>query len=157
MGIEIERKFLARNDAWRSVAGEGEYCCQGYLNKSMDRTVRVRIMGGRGFLTIKGPSKGMSRSEFDYEIPLDDASQMLKELADPPLIEKCRYHIDFGGLCWSVDEFMGQNEGLILIELELESESQAFDLPDWAGQEVSGDVRYYNSRLAIIPYCDWKK
>ncbi|WP_189414991.1 CYTH domain-containing protein [Cellvibrio zantedeschiae] len=152
MAIEIERKFLVVNDSWRSAIAV--YFCQGYLNRSKERTVRIRVAGDQGFLTIKGASKGASRTEFEYEIPLADAKQMLA-LCDGPLIEKYRRKISFAGMLWEVDEFLGDNQGLVVAEIELESEEQAFEKPDWLGEEVTQDVRYYNSNLSVNPFKSW--
>lgn len=152
MAIEIERKFLVSSDAWRSAPAA--YFCQGYLNPSKERTVRVRVAGEQGFLTIKGKNTGASRAEFEYEIPVADAKQLLA-LCEGPLIEKYRRKIDFGGVLWEVDEFLGDNQGLVVAEVELESEQQVFVKPDWLGDEVTHDPRYYNSNLSVHPYSSW--
>jgi len=152
MGIEIERKFLVTGAGWRQ--GAGTPYSQGYLNRDAQRTVRVRIAGERAFLTVKGISKGATRSEFEYAIPAGDARQLL-ELADGPVIEKVRRIVEHAGSRWEVDEFFGDNAGLVVAELELESEAQAFERPEWLGREVTGDSRYYNSSLAAHPYKDW--
>ncbi len=152
MGLEIERKFLVRGDAWRQ--GEARYLCQAYLNRDPGRTVRVRVDGEQGFLTIKGRSVGATRSEFEYAIPLADA-QALLALADGPCIEKLRHRVAMGELVWEVDEFLGANAGLVVAEIELEREDQPFDRPDWLGEEVSQDPRYFNSALAARPYSSW--
>ncbi|MDJ0708095.1 MAG: CYTH domain-containing protein [Leptolyngbyaceae cyanobacterium MO_188.B28] len=153
MGQEIERKYLVEGDEWRSLA-VGQLYRQGYL-PTEECTVRVRVIGKKGFLTIKGPSTGISRSEFEYEIPTQDALDMMDSLCVGPLIEKMRYRIERNGLIWEVDEFMGENEGLIMAEVELEEEDQVIDLPDWIGEEVSGDPRYFNSSLAKFPFTHW--
>jgi len=153
MATEIERKFLVRNDHWRTPSGV-RYS-QGYLNRDRERTVRVRIAGVRGFLTIKGRSVGASRAEFEYEIPLADA-QALLALCDGPLVEKIRHLVPHAGMSWEVDEFLGDNAGLVVAEIELSSEDQAFEHPDWLGEEVTTDPRYYNSSLATHPYRDWR-
>ncbi len=153
MAKEIERKFLVRSDEWRSLAQPTRYR-QGYLSSVKERVVRVRTIGDRGFLTIKGINKGLTRLEFEYDVPLDDAVALL-ELCEEPIIEKDRSKISFGGLIWEVDEFFGDNAGLIVAEVELEDESQAFDKPPWVGQEVSGDPRYFNSNLIKKPYTSW--
>jgi adenylate cyclase len=152
MGIEIERKFLVSGDGWRQ--GEGARYSQGYLNRDAQRTVRVRIAGERAFLTVKGISKGATRSEFEYAIPTSDARQLL-QLADGPVIEKIRRIVVHEGSRWEVDEFLGDNKGLVVAELELESEDQPFARPDWLGREVTDDARYYNSSLAAHPFKDW--
>ncbi|HIK56681.1 MAG TPA: CYTH domain-containing protein [Synechococcales cyanobacterium M55_K2018_004] len=154
MAVEIERKFLVVGDAWRSL-GSGTVYRQGYLNTEKERTVRVRVAGDRGFLTIKGVSEGIARSEFEYPIPLEDANELLDHLCDRPLVEKVRYRIPWGELVWEVDEFLGENAGLILAEIELPDASYPLELPDWIGEEVSHDPRYYNSALAKNPFCNW--
>jgi adenylate cyclase len=153
MGKEIERKFLIKNDSWRSV--EGTKYRQGYLNSVKERTVRVRTIDDKGFLTVKGITIGATRLEYEYEVPASDADEMLTELCEKPLIEKKRYKIPFAGFTFEVDEFFGENEGLIVAEVELESEDQAFDKPEWLGEEVSGDPRYFNSNLIKHPYTKW--
>jgi adenylate cyclase len=156
MNKEIERKFLVRSDHWQALAGEGLFCEQGYLASSADGvTVRVRRMGGRGFLTIKGPTEGISRTEMEYEIPEADAEAMIKNLCGGRMISKTRALINFGGFIWEIDVFAGANEGLVLAEIELESEDQSFETPDWLGEEVSHDARYFNSSLAKNPYRNW--
>ena len=154
MGIEIERKFLVTGDGWRQ--GAGLAYAQGYLNRDPQRTVRVRIAGGMAFLTVKGASKGATRAEFEYAIPVDDAAQLL-ELSDGPVVRKVRRVIEHAGSTWEVDEFEGDNAGLVLAEVELESEGQAYAKPEWLGREVTGDPRYYNSSLAANPYSRWRE
>lgn len=153
MAIEIERKFLVTGDAWRS--GHATRYRQGYLNRDKERTVRVRIAADKAFLTIKGISSGASRAEFEYEIPVADAEQLLL-LCDGPLIEKTRYVIAHEGMTWEVDEFHGSNDGLVVAEIELQSETQDFSKPAWVGLEVTHEKRYFNSSLAITPYSTWK-
>ncbi len=150
MGTEIERKFLVTGDAWRT-ANPGVLYRQGYLCTG-SATVRVRTAGDRGFLTVKGPARGIARSEFEYPIPLADAEAMLKELAEKPLVEKYRHTVFHAGLMWVVDEFLGANQGLILAEVELEREDQPLEKPSWAGREVSDDPRYRNASLVRRPY-----
>ena len=152
MAIEIERKFLVVGEAWRTAPAV--YFCQGYLNRSKERTVRVRVAGELGYLTIKGATIGASRAEFEYEIPLEDAKQLLT-LCDGPLIEKYRRTINYEGMLWELDEFLGENQGLVVAEIELESESQVFAKPDWVGVEVTADARYYNSNLSVHPFSKW--
>ena len=154
MGKEIERKYLIDNDSWREGAYGTTYR-QGYLSTVKERTVRVRTINEKGFLTIKGITIGATRMEFEYEIPAAEATEMLDELCEKPIIEKTRYKIPHAGLTWEVDEFAGVNQGLIVAEVELESEAQAIDLPPWAGKEVSGDPRYYNANLIAHPYTTW--
>jgi adenylate cyclase len=153
MAKEIERKFLVNGDNWRQL-GEGSLYRQGYI-ASQGATVRVRIAGNQGYLTIKGPTVNFSRSEFEYPIPLADAEEMLDTLCDRPLIEKTRYKIEWAGLVWEVDEFAGANQGLILAEVELTDEAQQVEIPNWIGTEVTGDVRYYNSYLVKHPFLEW--
>lgn len=154
MAREIERKFLVKGNAWRNLA-PGVLFRQGYLNDAKERTVRIRTMGDRAVLTVKGPNHGIERAEFEYEIPFADCSLMLDTLALRPLIEKTRYRIPFKGFVWEVDEFHGANDGLIVAEIELPSADTFFEKPDWVGEEVSGDVRYYNSSLISRPFSTW--
>jgi len=156
MGKEIEKKFLILNDDWRDL-GTGKPYCQGYLNSEKGRTVRVRTINERGILTIKGPSVGATRLEYEYDIPLNEALEMLKELCHKPLIEKDRYKIPFEGFIWEVDVFKGENEGLVFAEIELSYEGQKFTKPAWVGKEVTGDSRYYNANLARNPFSNWKE
>ena len=155
MGIEIERKFLLTGSQWKELAPGTPYR-QGYLNSTKERTVRVRTIADKGFLTIKGVSVGATRVEYEYEIPHKDADALLNELCEKPLIEKNRYKIAHHGFTWEVDEFFGENDGLVVAEIELESEDQSFDKPEWVGEEVTGDPRYYNSSLIKEPYAQWR-
>lgn len=156
MAKEIERKFLVLDDAWkRGVAGVSYR--QGYLSTVKERTVRVRTVGGKGFLTIKGVTVGVTRSEFEYTIPTADADALLNDLCEKPLIEKTRYKIQHAGLIWEIDEFFGENQGLVVAEVELNDEHQAIDRPTWVGKEVSGDPRYFNSNLIKTPFTQWKQ
>jgi CYTH domain-containing protein len=152
MGKEIERKFMVQEGPWRNV--QGTRYCQGYLNSAKERNVRVRTMEDKAYLTIKGIAIGASRMEFEYEIPLQDANELL-EICEKPLIEKTRYKVQEGGFVWEVDEFSGENQGLIVVEVELESEDQDFPKPDWVREEVTGDPRYFNSNLIKNPYTNW--
>lgn len=154
MGKEIERKFLVKGDAWRKLA-DGVMYRQGYLNSAKERTVRIRTVGNKAFLTIKGITVGATRVEYEYEIPLNDCNFMLDNLAEKPLIEKKRYKIPVGDVVWEIDEFFGDNKGLIVAEVELKSEDQKFDKPDWVGEEVTGDPRYFNSNLIKKPFTTW--
>jgi len=154
MGKEIERKFLITGDSWRSLA-KGTHYRQGYLNSAKERTVRIRTIDNKAFLTVKGITVGATRSEYEYEIPLADCTAMLDALAERPIIEKKRYKIPHGGLTWEVDEFFGDNAGLVVAEVELASEDQTFERPGWIGQEVTGDPRYFNSNLIKHPYTAW--
>jgi len=154
VGIEIERKFLLKGDEWRSF-GKPVLYRQGYLSHSKERTIRVRMAGEKCYLTIKGISKGAKRMEYEYQIPGEDCRAMLNDLVEKPIIEKNRYRVEYKGLVFEIDEFFGENQGLILAEVELESEDQHIDLPDWVGKEVTHDPRYYNSNLALHPYTKW--
>jgi adenylate cyclase len=152
MGTEIERKFLPKGDRWKhAIDAPGMRIRQGYLAKARERTVRVRVKGDQAWITIKGIRTGVSRAEFEYPIPLDDANWMLDYLSEKPLIEKTRYVVNGHGCVFEIDEFHGENAGLVLVEVELTSEDQPVDLPDWVGQEVTQDNRYYNSNLASHP------
>lgn len=153
MATEIERKFLVLGDAWRT--GSGTRICQGYLNRDKTRTVRVRIAGEQAYLTVKGATQGNTRAEFEYEIPVQDAEQLLT-LCDGPTIDKVRRKITHGDHVWEVDEFLGLNAGLVVAEIELASEDEAFAKPAWVGREVSDDARYFNSQLATNPYGNWR-
>ncbi|MGZ3183807.1 MAG: CYTH domain-containing protein [Telluria sp.] len=154
MGVEIERKFLLVGDDWRKL-GTPVLLRQGYLSSLPDRVVRVRIEGARGTLTIKGRNAGATRAEFEYEIPLADANAMLDGLCEQPIIEKLRRRVRVSGHVWEIDEFMGVNEGLLLAEVELGAEDEAFVKPDWAGAEVTHDSRYFNSSLMHYPFSQW--
>jgi len=154
MGEEIERKFLVIGDGWRDAA-EGTAYRQGFLSTEPERTVRVRLAGSRGSITIKSKNIGARREEFEYEIPESDAQRMLDILCKRPLIEKVRYTLPVGRHIWEIDVFEGDNAGLVVAEIELDSEDEAFDKPDWAGNEVTGDPRYFNSNLVAKPYRAW--
>jgi CYTH domain-containing protein len=154
MSKEIERKFLVRGDAWRTLA-KGIMYRQGYLNSAKERTVRIRTADARAFLTIKGITVGATRAEYEYEIPFDDGKEMLNALAEKPLIEKRRYKIPSGSLTWEVDEFLGENAGLIIAEVELASEDQVLEKPSWVGDEVTEDPRYFNANLVKNPFSRW--
>lgn len=153
MAVEIERKFLVKNDFWKTEVTKALECRQGYMVSDGKRTVRVRTMGETGYLTVKGATTSISRMEFEYEIDKPDAAYMLM-LCDQ-LVEKTRHYIEHAGMTWELDVFGGANAGLVMAEIELESETQTFDLPDWAGEEVSGDERYFNSYLSRRPYSTW--
>jgi adenylate cyclase len=153
MGKEIERKYLVRDDCFKEL-GQGTLFRQGYLNSAKERVVRVRTMGDKAALTVKGVTVGATRLEFEYDIPLEDARQLL-ELCEQPLIEKTRYKVSANGLLWEIDEFHGVNQGLTVAECELEAEDQAVTKPEWVGEEVTGDPRYFNSNLIANPYTTW--
>jgi len=156
MAVEIERKFLIQGQEWREET-TGLIYRQGYISTQNGITVRVRLVGEQGYLTIKGKSVGSSRSEYEYPIPATDAQEMLNTLCDRPLIEKKRYKLEKGDLIWEIDEFFGENEGLIVAEVELLQEDQTVSLPSWIGDEVTHDSRYYNINLAKHPYRHWKE
>jgi len=154
MATEIERKFLIASDHWRPRVERSTFLQQGYLLSDAHSSVRVRISGEEAFLNIKSATVGVSRLEFEYPIPLADAQEMLDKLCHHRL-EKTRHLLRHEGHLWEIDEFHGANEGLIVAEVELTAVDEAYSLPDWAGEEVSGDIRYYNSRLAEQPYNSW--
>lgn len=154
MGLEIERKFLLKNEDWRSEIQESTTIKQGYLNTHIERTVRVRVKGNKGFLTIKGKTENVSRKEFEYEIPVEEAIAMIA-LCEQPVIEKTRNIIKQNGFTWEIDEFDGENKGLIVAEVELENEGQIIQLPNWIDEEVSNDPKYYNSSLLARPFKNW--
>ena len=154
MGTEIERKFRVRDDCWREGV-RGVYYRQGYLQAERERTVRVRLAGNTGWLTIKGETRGVTRSEFEYPIPPEDAAALLDELCDRPQIEKYRYRVEHDGHVWEIDEFLGDNAGLVIAEVELASADERFSRPPWLGEEVSDDPRYFNANLVRHPWRDW--
>ena len=154
MGVEIERKFLLQGDAWRGL-GQAVLLRQGYLSSARERVVRVRIEGEQAMLTIKGANVGATRGEWEYPIPLADAVELLDGVCEQPLIEKVRHRIEHAGMVWEVDEFLGANAGLVVAEIELASEDQPFEKPEWIGVEVSGDARYYNANLIRHPFSQW--
>lgn len=156
MATEIERKFRVEGEAWRQHVGTGKIYRQGYLSTDAERTVRVRVVGQQGYVTIKGKMVGVSRQEFEYTIPLDDATAMLEGLCLRPLIEKTRYRLPYAGLIWEIDEFSGENQGLIIAEVELADEHQRIQLPDWVGDEVTDDARYVNANLVMHPFSQWR-
>ena len=156
MGIEIERKFLMNPEKWEHLEKPvGEFYRQGYLLTDPTKTIRVRQTSEQGFLTIKGISVGATRKEFEYEIPLEEAKELLDQFSVAEL-SKIRYKISIGNHVWEVDEFSGKNAGLIVAEIELTSEDEDFEIPDWIGREVTGAEKYYNSNLVTEPYEDWK-
>jgi adenylate cyclase len=154
MGTEIERKFLVTGDAWRGQ-GTATAFRQGYLSTVKERTVRVRAAGDDAWLTIKGITRGASRTEFEYPIPVADAHAMLDELCERPIIEKTRHVVDVDGVTWEVDEFDGVNAGLVVAEVELTDADEDVALPDWVGDEVTDDPRYFNANLIANPYAEW--
>ena len=154
MAIEIERKFLVKDMSWQTGVG-GRVLLQGYICSEGHTVVRARVSSEQAWLTIKGPTTGCSRAEFEFEIPVTEASSLLKELAKDRMVRKTRYRINHGAHVWEVDVFAGKNAPLLLAEIELGSESEAFEKPPWVGLEVSDDPRYYNSYLAEHPYSTW--
>jgi adenylate cyclase len=154
--IEIERKFLVTSDAFKKEAFAQNKIAQGYLSSVPERTVRVRIKGDKGFLTIKGASNetGLSRFEWEKEIPVDEATALLK-LCEKGIIDKTRFEVKIGNHIFEVDEFYGENKGLIIAEVELKSETETFEKPVWLGKEVTNDIRYYNSYLSKNPFTNW--
>ena len=154
MAKEIERKFLVWDESFKLFSA-GVIYRQGYLNQDKERTVRVRVAGDQAFITIKGLTNGMERLEFEYAIPIEDGNELLESICIKPLIEKIRYNIESDGHLWEVDVFKGDNEGLIVAEVELQSAEEQVILPDWVGKEVTGDARYYNSNLVINPFKEW--
>lgn len=154
MAQEIERKFLVKDNSWRSNV-EGKAYRQGYLSTVKERTVRIRAAGDQAFITIKGVSSGATRSEYEYEIPVQDGNEMLDQLCERPLIEKTRYRIPYDDLVWEVDEFAGENRGLVLAEVELKDEGQEISPPRWIGREVTDDPRYFNVNLVEHPFSRW--
>jgi adenylate cyclase len=156
MASEIERKFLLRDDGWQRDAGPGVRIRQGYIVASEAASVRVRISGNQAWVNIKGATVGVSRAEFEYPVPLADAEQILEDLCIRPLIEKTRHLMDYAGHRWEIDVFEGENHGLMVAEIELDSENERFEKPPWVGEEVSMDPRYYNASLAKRPFRMWK-
>ncbi len=156
MAIEIERKFLVTNPNWKKDATSKLYQ-QGYLCSGDGPTVRVRIAGEKSYVTIKGKHKGISRLEFEYDIPMQEARVLLAEVCRQPIIEKRRYTKIIDGFIWEIDEFLGDNDGLILAEIELQEEQQEFPKPDWLGKDVSALHRYYNASLCHYPFKDWSE
>ena len=152
MPLEIERKYLVKGSDWKT--SNGKRYTQGYLNLDKERTVRIRIADRQAFLCVKGATKGATRKEFEYEIPARDAEELIK-ICDGSIIEKTRHHVLYKGLKWEIDEFLGDNEGLVIAEVELDSEDQVFEKPPWLGPEVTTDPRYFNSNLAVKPFCQW--
>ena len=147
---EIERKFLVTDDSWND-GSPGMRIAQGYLTLDQDRTVRVRLADENAWITVKGRTQGITRAEFEYAIPADDARDLL-EMCLPSVIDKTRHRIDFGGHVWEVDVFLGASDGLVLAEVEIDDESVSPELPPWVGAEVSGDPRYFNANLATTPF-----
>ncbi len=154
MAHEIERKFLLANQDWRALVTGSFVLKQGYLSTTPKSTVRLRVKSDKAMLTVKSKNTGIRRSEFEYEIPIRDAEEML-QLCQTPLIEKTRYTITIGKHIWEIDEFSGANSGLLVAEIELDAEEESFEKPAWVGEEVSTDARYYNSNLVAHPFTQW--
>jgi len=155
MAKEIERKFLVKNDLFK-LNVQGKFYSQAYLNSNENRTVRIRIVEDKAYLTIKGIANSFSRDEFEYAIPLEDAQEMMRNICEKPIIEKIRYRVTYANKLWEIDEFFGENKGLTVAEIELKSESESFEEPEWLGIEVTGKKEYYNSSLVENPYTKWK-
>ena len=154
MGVEIERKFLVKDSSYRQIA-KGVYYKQGYLNSNSSNTIRVRIIEQKAYITIKSMTKGISRLEYEYEIPFADASEIIDKLCNKPIIEKYRFKIQYEGFTWEVDEFLGDNAGLIMAEIELPNEDTLFAKPAFVGDDVSADERFYNCNLVVNPFKNW--
>lgn len=157
MAVEIERKFLVQNDDWRSHVYEQREIRQGYLANNDRCSVRVRISNQSANINVKSMTLGVSRAEYEYSIPVEEAHELLDTLCQKPLIEKIRYLVKYADKVWEIDEFAGDNQGLIVAEVELESEGELFKLPAWIGSEVSSLERYYNMRLTHYPFKDWRE
>ena len=157
MAKEIERKFLVKSDAYKTEAVKAKRITQGYLSSVPERTVRVRIKGDKGFITIKGigNESGATRFEWEKEIPVEDVKELLK-ICEPGIIDKTRYIVEVGDHIFEVDEFYGDNEGLVVAEVELHDENEEFEKPEWLGEEVTGDIKYFNAMLMKNPYKNWK-
>ena len=154
MALEIERKYLLKKDTWKSEASSKTKIVQGYLNSNPDRTVRIRIRNEIGYLTIKSKNKGSVRKEFEYEIPLHEAEELIL-LCEQPIIEKTRHLVSKGIHTWEIDIFEGENKGLEVAEIELSKENESFEIPDWIGKEVTLETKYYNSQLTENPFTSW--
>lgn len=155
MGVEIERKYLVTGQQWRQSVRRSIEISQGYLSTEADHTVRVRLTDQQGFLTIKGRATELVRPEFEYEIPADDAGELLEGFCGGRVLEKVRHEVEVGDHVWEIDEFGGANRGLVVAEVELEDAGESFEVPTWIGEEVTGQVRYYNSRLVEKPFTTW--
>lgn len=155
MGVEIERKYLVNKNIWeKTVKGDSHFIRQGYILTSPDKTIRIRLKDNKGYITLKGLSTGASRPEFEYGIPEEDAKELLDKFCTSG-ITKIRNKLVFNGKLWEVDEFSEDNEGLIIAEIELRSDEETFDLPEWIEKEVTGEEKYYNSNLSVHPFKKW--
>ncbi len=157
MAIEIEHKFLLANEKWRNHISRSATMRQGYLTSNSNSSVRVRISGEKAWLNIKSATAGNQRHEYEYEIPAHDADEIMNTLCRKPLIEKVRHYVVHDNHTWEIDAFSGENEGLIVAELELSKQNEEFTIPDWIGKEVTDDLRYYNNNLSKHPYHTWKE
>lgn len=156
MGVETEKKFLVHKDRWEKVKRQGSLYRQGYMLRDENKTIRIRLIEGKGgYLTIKGKTEGFSRPEYEYPVPEKDAEELLQNFCEAIVLKK-RYIVKVEDKVWEVDEFLGDNEGLMIAELELEDEKEIFHLPDWIDKEVTEDPRYYNSQLSVNPFKNWK-
>ena len=156
MAIEIEHKFLLKNDTWREQVSHSVRYCQGYLSALPTCSIRVRISDKQAWLNIKSATLGTQRLEYEYEIPVNDANELLSELCKKPIIEKIRHFVNYENKLWEIDEFLGENLGLYVAEIELNTVTESFKKPAWCGREVSDDKRYYNNNLALAPYSTWQ-
>jgi adenylate cyclase len=155
MGVEIERKFLVDHETWQQTPKPlSTYFRQGYILSEANKTIRIRVTPDEAFITIKGGTKGISRLEYEYTIPAVDGEELLDNFGVSELVKR-RYCVDVAGKVWEVDEFLGDNKGLLVAEIELDSEDEKFILPPWVTTEVTGDERYYNSNLSVMPYNKW--
>ena len=157
MPIEIERKFLLKDESWRKLVIKSKNITQGYLANTGRSSIRIRLSDDHASLNIKSMTIGVTRTEFDYPVPAEEAKILLQELCTGPLIEKTRHYIEYRGHTWEIDEFSGENAGLIVAEIELDDQNEGFAVPDWLGNEVSHDPRYYNICLTEHPYSAWDK
>ncbi len=155
MAIEVEHKFLLRDESWRRSIDRSTHYRQGYLHSDANSSIRIRVSNEKAWLNIKSATLGNQRHEYEYAIPLDEANEMLNTLCRKPLIEKVRHLVKVGQHVWEIDEFEGDNQGLIVAEVELTVAGESFEIPAWAGQEVTEDLRYYNNQLAITPFTTW--
>jgi adenylate cyclase len=155
MGVEIERKFLVSNDAWKRHILRSVEMAQGYLGESSKASIRIRVAGEDAWLSVKSARSGLTRAEYEYPVPPEDGREMLQQLTRQGIVEKTRYWIQDGTHTWELDVFHGENEGLVIAELELNREDEDFEIPSWLGPEVTHDERYYNSSLAQTPYSCW--
>jgi adenylate cyclase len=155
MAKEIERKFTVTSDTWRVYVTHQENFIQGYLANNKSCSIRVRLSGDSATLNIKSAALNVYRDEFDYPIPLPDGKELLTRICQPPFIEKTRYYVQYRDHTWEIDEFKGENKGLVIAEIELKSTDELFDRPDWVGKEVSDDYRYYNVMLLEHPFKNW--